>query len=147
VLPLATISCFQYVEAGCLNVEEVEWLQYGYDQRISWIFMPSQNLLLRAMNVCVVCVQDVGQRILGAIVFRRSLFSEIEAKPDLYGPFWLSTTAIFLMAMISNALDFFAYKDSQRAWEGDLEKIASGVLLCLVSTLAILGIYACLQGW
>jgi hypothetical protein len=75
------------------------------------------------------CVQDVGKRILGAIIFRQSLFDEIEQHPDLYGPFWLSTTAIFMMAMISNALDFFAYNDSEVAWEGDLQKIASGAFL------------------
>lgn len=74
----------------------------------------------------------MGKRILGALIFRKSLFSEIEQKPDLYGPFWLSTTAIFMMAMISNALDYFAYSgDSDEIWEGDLKKIASGTLLHL----------------
>jgi hypothetical protein len=72
-------------------------------------------------------LQDVGKRLLGAIIFRKDLFAEVEAKPDLYGPFWLCTTAIFLMAMISNALDWIAYKHSATdAWEGDLKKIAKG---------------------
>ena len=77
----------------------------------------------------------MGKRILGALIFRKSLFSEIEQHPDLYGPFWLSTTAIFMMAMISNALDFFAYADSEEAWEGDLEKIASGAAASFQATL------------
>ena len=71
-------------------------------------------------------LQDVLKRILGAIIFRKDLFSEVEASPDLYGPFWLSTTAIFLMAMISNALDWLA---ERTAWEGDLEKIAYGATI------------------
>jgi protein YIPF1/2 len=58
---------------------------------------------------------------LGAIAFRKDFFTEVEAKPDLYGPFWISTTAIFLMAMISNALDWIASRDDN--WEGDLQKI------------------------
>eukprot|EP00892_Ulva_mutabilis_P005863 jgi/Ulvmu1/3649/UM017_0063.1 len=69
---------------------------------------------------------DVVKRILGAMIFRKDLFVEVEASPDLYGPFWLSTTAIFLMAMISNALDWIAQR---AAWEGDLEKIAYGAAI------------------
>lgn len=50
----------------------------------------------------------------------------MEAAPDLYGPFWLSTTAVFLMAMISNALAWMSERDQ---WEGDLEKIAYGATI------------------
>lgn len=68
-------------------------------------------------------------RMAGAIVFRRDLFAEVEAKPDLYGPFWISTTCVFLMAMISNALDWLAQRDAGVAFKGDLEKIAVGAAI------------------
>lgn len=60
---------------------------------------------------------------MGALIFRKDLFAEVEASPDLYGPFWLSTTAVFLMAMISNALEWMSQREE---WQGDLEKIAYG---------------------
>ena len=68
-------------------------------------------------------------RMLGAIVFRRDLFPEVEAKPDLYGPFWICTTAVFLMAMISNALDWLSNKKAGDAWVGDPEKIIYGAII------------------
>ena len=94
--------------------------------------LPTTSVVRAAVSSYFCGLQDVGKRILGALIFRKSLFSEIEQKPDLYGPFWLSTTAIFMMAMISNALDYFAYSgDSDEIWEGDLKKIASGAVLVL----------------
>jgi protein YIPF1/2 len=80
----------------------------------------------------VVSVQEVLKRMLGAIFFRRDLFTEVESKPDLYGPFWISTTCVFLMAMISNALDYIAHRGSGgggSAWQGDLEKIVYGAAI------------------
>lgn len=71
-------------------------------------------------------MQDVLKRILGALIFRKDLFAEVEASPDLYGPFWLATTAVFLMAMISNALEWIS---DGEAWEGDLKKIAYGATI------------------
>jgi hypothetical protein len=63
---------------------------------------------------------------LGAIMFRRDLFSEIEAKPDLYGPFWICTTIVFLMAMISNAIDWMANRNTNDVWQSDLQKLVYG---------------------
>lgn len=63
---------------------------------------------------------------LGAITFRRDLFSEVEAKPDLYGPFWICTTIVFLMAMISNGIDWMANRSTTDVWQGDLQKLIYG---------------------
>ena len=66
---------------------------------------------------------------LGAIAFRRDLFSEVEAKPDLYGPFWISTSVVFLLAMASNAVDWLASDSSEVAWQGDLDKVVYGAVI------------------
>lgn len=63
---------------------------------------------------------------LGAIAFRRDLFAEVEAKPDLYGPFWIATSVVFLMAMISNGLEWLAHRRAGDAWAGDPEKVVYG---------------------
>ena len=69
-------------------------------------------------------MQDVVTRLLGAVMFNRGLFAEIEAKPDLYGPFWVSTTVVFLMAMASNAVDWLADSgDSGDRWHADVTKM------------------------
>ena len=72
-------------------------------------------------------LQDVLKRMLGAISFRRDLFPEVESKPDLYGPFWIVTSIVFLMAMISNGLEWLAHRSD--TWAGDPEKIVYGAII------------------
>jgi hypothetical protein len=98
----------------------LDWIAHrGSNDTNSWL------LSLFCSGVTVVhLLQEVLARMAGALFFRRDLFSEVESKPDLYGPFWISTTCIFLMAMISNALDWIAHRGGDsHAWKGDLDKI------------------------
>jgi len=47
---------------------------------------------------------------LASLLFSRNFFLEVEAKPDLYGPFWLSTTCVFLMAMVAAELSYLGQR-------------------------------------
>lgn len=72
---------------------------------------------------------DVLQRMLASIIFRRDFFAQVEAAPDLYGPFWLSTAAIFLMAMVANAVSWEVNRASAGAWSYDVEKVVYAAAL------------------
>merc|ERR1719248_52953 len=55
---------------------------------------------------------QVLNRIKGSLLPRPkgAFFELISANPDLYGPFWISTTLIFAMAITGNLASFFAFK-------------------------------------
>jgi len=54
---------------------------------------------------------QVLNRIKGALLPRPkgAFFEQVAANPDLYGPFWISTTLIFAMAITGNLASFFAF--------------------------------------
>lgn len=47
---------------------------------------------------------------------RGAFFDLISANPDLWGPFWISTTLIFAMAITGNLASYYAYKGPQGGW-------------------------------
>ena len=55
---------------------------------------------------------QVLNRIKGSLLPRPkgAFFELVSANPDLYGPFWVSTTLIFAMAITGNLASFFAFK-------------------------------------
>jgi len=63
-----------------------------------------------------VTTQDVLQRITFSLIpFGDKLVQAINEKPDFYGPFWIYTTLIFLLAFAENMHNFIAvgYDDFQ----------------------------------
>ena len=54
---------------------------------------------------------QVLNRIKGSLLPRPkgAFFELVAANPDLYGPFWISTTLIFAMAITGNLASFFAF--------------------------------------
>lgn len=52
-------------------------------------------------------------------------------RPDLYGPFWISTTIVFLIAVVSNYIGWYNHgaKSGEAAWKYDTDKVTyAGVL-------------------
>lgn len=68
----------------------------------------------------------------------------IKAKPDLYGPFWISVTLIFSVAIAGNVASYFQMtKDSH--WHYDFHKVTvSAAIVFLYVTLMPAGIFAVL---
>jgi len=68
----------------------------------------------------------------------------IKAKPDLYGPFWISVTLIFSVAIAGNVASYFQMtKDSH--WHYDFHKVTvSAAVVFLYVTLVPSGIFAIL---
>jgi hypothetical protein len=50
------------------------------------------------------------------------LLSKIRPNPDLYGPFWISITLIFTIAIAGNIVSFLRNFGSQYVWQTDFHK-------------------------
>ena len=56
-------------------------------------------------------VSDIKQKLKGSLIpFNKSFYESIEINADLYGPFWIFTTIIFLIALIGISLHIFIPK-------------------------------------
>mmetsp|Transcript_4517 Transcript_4517/g.7586 ORF Transcript_4517/g.7586 Transcript_4517/m.7586 type:complete len:230 (-) Transcript_4517:545-1234(-) len=86
---------------------------------------------------------QVLNRIKGALLPRpRGVFFElISQNPDLYGPFWISTTLIFSMAITGNLASFFAFKPTvdKPKWTYNFNQLtlAGSVVYSYVSVLPL----------
>uniref|UniRef100_A0A1D1ZBA1 Protein YIP n=1 Tax=Anthurium amnicola TaxID=1678845 RepID=A0A1D1ZBA1_9ARAE len=65
----------------------------------------------------------VMDRIISSIYPLRGDFSgKIDANPDLYGPIWISTTLVFILASLGNCASYLMHRktDSTTAWNFDV---------------------------
>jgi len=72
---------------------------------------------------------DVLRRCLAGIVpIGKPFFERIQGNPDFYGPFWVTTTVLFLLAISSNFAEYIAYwaNGVGSHWEYDFYKISVG---------------------
>jgi len=66
---------------------------------------------------------------------------ELDEKPDLYGPFWITTTLAFLMAAMGNFASYInTAEESAGQWSGDITRISEAATFlytesCLVPIL------------
>lgn len=68
----------------------------------------------------------VSTRILRAVVpFSTKFFASIEENPDLYGPFWVATTLIFVMAAAGN---FAAWIHDENNFHYDFSEVTFGAM-------------------
>lgn len=89
---------------------------------------------------------DVLSRILASMVpFRSTFFATVDKTADLYGPFWISTTLIFVMAVTGNFASYLDYAyhadpDVDGTWEYDFEKVtvAAFMIYTYVSVVPLL---------
>ena len=58
---------------------------------------------------------DIKQKIKGSLIpFNKSFYQSIETNSDLYGPFWIFTTIIFLIALIGNISSYMYSEDKDK---------------------------------
>ena len=58
---------------------------------------------------------DIKQKIKGSLIpFNKSFYQSIETNSDLYGPFWIFTTIIFLIALIGNISSYMHSEDKDK---------------------------------
>ncbi|CAA7399978.1 unnamed protein product [Spirodela intermedia] len=90
---------------------------------------------------------DVLERIKDSLFPFKATFTEKTANnPDLYGPFWICTTLIFVVAAISAFVAYLAHKWQKKAWDYDISLVtwSAGIFYGYVS-LVPLGLYLILK--
>mmetsp|Transcript_12312 Transcript_12312/g.23367 ORF Transcript_12312/g.23367 Transcript_12312/m.23367 type:complete len:237 (+) Transcript_12312:707-1417(+) len=82
-----------------------------------------------------VSTQTVLERLQKALLLRKGPLFE-DYMPDLYGPFWIITTLIFVLAFAGNA---GSYLESSEAWTPDVSSVmtASSLLYCAAAALPV----------
>jgi len=80
--------------------------------------------------------EEVGKRILAATVFfwRRDFIEAAHENPDLYGPFWVASTLIFLVSAMSNIVSWANFRaaggaDGGDVWYLDTDKALLSIIL------------------
>ncbi|KAK4748836.1 hypothetical protein SAY87_015422 [Trapa incisa] len=67
---------------------------------------------------------DVVERIRESLFpFRGNFNEKISSNPDLYGPFWICTTLIFVAASIGTFVTYLAHKIKDKEWEYDINLV------------------------
>ena len=60
-------------------------------------------------------LNDIKQKIKGSLIpFNKGFYQSIETNSDLYGPFWIFTTIIFLIALIGNISSYMHSEDKDK---------------------------------
>lgn len=89
--------------------------------------------------------RDVIDRILASLVPSRTS-SIIKAKPDLYGPVWISITLIFTIAISGNIANYFQYANENYHWKYDFNLVSyAATAICLYVTLVPLALWGLLK--
>jgi len=60
----------------------------------------------------------------GLVPVGKPFFERIQGNPDLYGPFWVTTTILFLLAISSNFAEYIAYHEKGVDWDPDFYKVS-----------------------
>ena len=71
---------------------------------------------------------EVIQRIMNAVFFcsrETNFMTMINDKPDAYGPFWISTTLVFTLAVTSHINNWLTSWLQQKTWEYDFQSVVT----------------------
>jgi hypothetical protein len=76
-----------------------------------------------------VSTDEIYQRLLASLIpFNKRIFSMYKDKPDLYGPFWIYTTLIIIIAISGNLSRYFELGSNDFTYNYNFIPIAATVL-------------------
>ncbi|XP_044255285.1 protein YIPF1 [Tribolium madens] len=83
--------------------------------------------------------RDVLDRIIASITPKRdtSLKHHLRDKPDLYGPFWISVTLIFTIAISGNIANYLQHTNSQYHWKYNFQLVSYAATAIYIYVLLI----------
>ncbi|KAJ1686484.1 hypothetical protein LUZ63_017874 [Rhynchospora breviuscula] len=90
----------------------------------------------------------VVDRLISSFYPRSNFFSKIDANPDLYGPLWISTTLVFMLAAFGNTATYVmeTKSDPTKAWNFDVGYVNwAACVIYGYAMLVPLGFYFLLQ--
>ena len=93
---------------------------------------------------------DVGGRVARSLVPIKNFFEAIGENPDLYGPFWITTTLLFALTISSNFSSYIAYwmNGRENEWGYDFVTVTVGAaVLYTYLVLAALGVWLTQKYW
>ena len=61
-----------------------------------------------------------------ALFFKGDFFDHVGDNPDLYGPFWIASTLVFVSAAAGNTASYIAYRGSSSSSSGDAPPVEDG---------------------
>jgi hypothetical protein len=75
--------------------------------------------------------EQILGRLLRALSPWKPFFLPEDPKADLYGPFWIATTLVFLVAVAGNLVSYLAYLPSSKSpvWRYDMQKMTSAATM------------------
>ncbi|XP_076251120.1 protein YIPF1 isoform X2 [Rhynchophorus ferrugineus] len=82
--------------------------------------------------------KDVLERIVASVTpkWDNSLKHHLRTKPDLYGPFWISVTLIFTIAISGNIANYLQHASSKYQWKYDFHLVSyAATTICLYISL------------
>ncbi|WVY93126.1 hypothetical protein V8G54_032214 [Vigna mungo] len=102
----------------------------SFSKPISGSDEPQQGGWFRTFTVAAykpyfdVDTSDVLERIIDSLFpFRGSFNEKTATNPDLYGPFWICTTLIFVAASIGTFVTYIAHKLKSKEWDYDINLV------------------------
>lgn len=67
---------------------------------------------------------DVLERIRDSLLpYKGDFVDKVGHNPDIYGPFWICTTLIFVAAALGNFASYLSHKLKHEAWKYDINKV------------------------
>ena len=101
----------------------------GQNPLMKFIYNKNQNVVEEKSNQILSCLDkykesfgkyfnvelnDIKLKLKGALIpFNKSFYQSIDINADLYGPFWIFTTIIFLIALIGNFSAYYHAEDKK----------------------------------
>ncbi|KAK7397215.1 hypothetical protein VNO78_18382 [Psophocarpus tetragonolobus] len=102
----------------------------SFSKPVSGSEEPQQSGWFRTFTVAAykqyfdVDTSDVLERIIDSLFpFRGSFNEKTATNPDLYGPFWICTTLIFVAASIGTFVTYVAHKLKSKEWDYDINLV------------------------
>lgn len=92
--------------------------------------------------------KDVVERIIASITPRNAYnFKNItKHKPDLYGPFWISVTLIFTIAISGNIANYLQHASAHYHWKYDFHLVSyAATAICIYVTVIPLALWGLLK--
>lgn len=92
--------------------------------------------------------KDVMDRIIYSMFPKKdsTYKNQMKARPDLYGPFWISVTLVFTVAISGNVAKYLQHANQQIHWKYDFHLVSyAATAICLYVTLIPSAIWALLK--
>ncbi|KAF2884114.1 hypothetical protein ILUMI_22082 [Ignelater luminosus] len=118
-MPKETVKDFNDLQKESENIKDPLEENTSADTKSFWTLKYYQKFF-------DIDTAEVIERLIASVIPRRNDFltSKIKLKPDLYGPFWISVTLIFTVAISGNVANYLQHANAQYHWKYDFHLVS-----------------------